>query len=164
MFLQRQAQAREEEPKQQQDDLDLSGANVSKPIKEIEEKWKLLPAFLKVKGLVRQHIDSFNYLLNVDIKKILKANDIVKSDTDAAWYLKYLDIAIDRPSKEEDVASTAVTPQECRLRDLTYSANIKVTVEFVRGKQIVKKDAVIGRFVNIFLKIIFLKRFLPFIF
>lgn len=145
MFLQRQAQAREEEPKQQQDDLDLSGANVSKPIKEIEEKWKLLSAFLKVKGLVRQHIDSFNYLLNVDIKKILKANDIVKSDTDAAWYLKYLDIAIDRPSKEEDVASTAVTPQECRLRDLTYSANIKVTVEFVRGKQIVKKDAVIGR-------------------
>jgi DNA-directed RNA polymerase III subunit RPC2 len=27
------------------------------PIKEIQDKWKLLPAFLKVKGLVRQHID-----------------------------------------------------------------------------------------------------------
>lgn len=33
-----------------------------------QEKWKLLPAFLKVKGLVKQHTDSFNYFVNVGIK------------------------------------------------------------------------------------------------
>ena len=32
-------------------------------VKTIEEKWKLLPAFLKLKGFVRQHVDSFNYLV-----------------------------------------------------------------------------------------------------
>lgn len=39
-----------------------------------------------------------------------------------------------------------VTPQECRLRDLTYSAPIYVDVEYVRGRQIVlKKGVLIGR-------------------
>eukprot|EP00659_Diplonema_papillatum_P004193 gene4193-6508_t len=31
-------------------------------VSAIEDKWKLLPAFLKVKGFVRQHVDSFNNL------------------------------------------------------------------------------------------------------
>ena len=30
---------------------------LAEPVKEISEKWQLLPAFLKVKGLVKQHID-----------------------------------------------------------------------------------------------------------
>ena len=30
-----------------------------------------------------------------------------------------------------------ITPQECRLRDLTYAAPIFVDVEYVRGRQIV---------------------------
>jgi len=50
---------------------------MSAPVKEISEKWKLVPAFLKVRGLVRQHIDSFNYFINEDIKHIVKANEKV---------------------------------------------------------------------------------------
>ena len=34
-------------------------------VSTVEEKWKLLPAFLKVKGFVRQHVDSFNFLVCV---------------------------------------------------------------------------------------------------
>ena len=49
------------------------------PVKEIKDKWKLLPAFLKVKGLVKQHIDSFNYFVETEIKTLVKANDIVRS-------------------------------------------------------------------------------------
>jgi DNA-directed RNA polymerase III subunit RPC2 len=48
------------------------------PVKEIRDKWKLVPAFLKVKGLVKQHIDSFNYFINEDIKHIVKANEKVR--------------------------------------------------------------------------------------
>ena len=83
------------------------GKHIAEPVKEIEvrasliqinksptvvplhyEKWKLLPAFLKVKGLVKQHIDSFNYFVNVDLKKIVKANEKVTSDVDPHFYLK----------------------------------------------------------------------------
>ena len=45
------------------------------PIKEIKDKWKLLPAFLEVKGLVKQHIDSFNHFVEHEIKAIVKANE-----------------------------------------------------------------------------------------
>ena len=48
----------------------------------------MLPAFLKVKGLVKQHTDSFNYFLNVDLQKIVKANERVTSDIDSSFYLK----------------------------------------------------------------------------
>ena len=63
----------------------LSKEELAAPVKTIEDKWKLLPAFLKVKGLVKQHIDSYNYFINVDIKKIMKANDKVTSDADPMW-------------------------------------------------------------------------------
>ncbi|KAJ3634148.1 hypothetical protein MTP99_011053 [Tenebrio molitor] len=63
-------------------------ALLKKPIKEIEEKWKLVPAFLKVKGLVKQHIDSFNYFINADIKKIVEANNKLVCDADPLFYVK----------------------------------------------------------------------------
>jgi DNA-directed RNA polymerase III subunit RPC2 len=39
-----------------------------------------------------------------------------------------------------------LTPQECRLRDITYAGNIYVDIEYVRGRQIVSKKGIeIGR-------------------
>ncbi len=43
------------------------------PIKAVEDKWELVPAFLQVKGLVKQHIDSYNYFVDHDLKNIIKA-------------------------------------------------------------------------------------------
>ncbi|KAI8391025.1 DNA-directed RNA polymerase III subunit RPC2 [Radiomyces spectabilis] len=123
------------------------GKHLTEPVKEINDKWKLLPAFLKVKGLVKQHIDSFNYFINVDLRKIVKANEKVTSDVDPHFYLKYTGIRVGAPERTDaDVANRSYTPHECRLRDLTYSANIFVDVEYTRGKQIVKRKNVnIGR-------------------
>ncbi|KAL4839506.1 hypothetical protein H8958_002984 [Nasalis larvatus] len=45
----------------------LTPEQLAAPIPTVEEKWRLLPAFLKVKGLVKQHIDSFNYFINVEV-------------------------------------------------------------------------------------------------
>lgn len=43
-----------------------------------------------MRGLVKQHIDSFNYFINCDIKKIIHAqgNEKVTSDVDPNFYLK----------------------------------------------------------------------------
>jgi DNA-directed RNA polymerase III subunit RPC2 len=54
-----------------------------------QDKWELLPAFLKVKGLVKQHIDSFNYFIEVELKKIMKANEFVLCEADPSFFLKY---------------------------------------------------------------------------
>jgi DNA-directed RNA polymerase III subunit RPC2 len=111
-----------------------------------QDKWLLLPAFLKVKGLVKQHIDSFNYFVDVDIKNIVKANNKVTSDVDPRFWLKYTDINIGFPDRNEDEAiDKRVTPNECRLRDITYSAPIIVTIEYTRGKNIVQRNVNLGR-------------------
>ncbi len=62
-------------------------SKLTAPIKRVEDKFQLLPAFLQVRGLVKQHIDSFNYLLNHDIKKIVNANSKVTCDTDPPFRL-----------------------------------------------------------------------------
>ena len=111
-----------------------------------QDKWLLLPAFLQVKGLVKQHIDSFNYFVDIDIKNIVKANNKVTSDVDPRFWLKYIDINVGFPDRnEEAVIDRKVTPNECRLRDITYSAPIIATIQYTRGKNIVQRNVNIGR-------------------
>ncbi|BDA40723.1 DNA-directed RNA polymerase III subunit RPC2 [Coccomyxa sp. Obi] len=114
-------------------------SKLTQPIKDVKDKYELLPAFLKVRGLVKQHIDSFNYFINQEIKKIVhaKGNERVTCDTDPNFYFKYTDIFVGRPQVEEDYITTGITPQACRLRDMTYAAPISVDVEYTRGKEII---------------------------
>lgn len=125
----------------------FDGEDLSRPVPTVKEKWKLLPAFLKVKGLVRQHIDSFNYFINSEIKKIMKANQMITSDADPTFFLKYLNISVGNPEVEESFNVTKpIAPHECRLRDMTYSAPIIVEVEYTRGSQrVIRKGLPIGR-------------------
>ncbi|KAJ1423739.1 hypothetical protein B484DRAFT_398539 [Ochromonadaceae sp. CCMP2298] len=122
---------------------------LSKPIKNVEEKWKLLPHFLRMRGLMRQHIDSFNHFVNVDIKQIVgaRSNQEIRSDADPKFFLRYTDIYVGEPNLEEEAfVTTNVTPFQCRLRDCTYSAPLYVNVRYTRQRQIVTKNGIqIGR-------------------
>lgn len=113
----------------------------------VTDKWKILPTFLGVNGIVKQHLDSFDHFIEVGIKEILKANNEIRSEYDPNWFLRYLDISVGRPEIEEGFQNTRLTtPHECRLRDLTYSAPITVTVEHAKGQQKVIQSGVrIGR-------------------
>jgi DNA-directed RNA polymerase III subunit RPC2 len=64
------------------------GTDVRAPVKTLADKWLLVPAFLRVRGLVKQHIASFDYFVNIDIRKILKANERIISDANPSFYLK----------------------------------------------------------------------------
>lgn len=99
-----------------------------------------------MKGLVKQHIDSFNYFVDTDIKNIVKANNKVTSDVDPRFWLKYIDITVGLPDRNEmEAVNKPVTPHECRLRDITYSAPISVKIQYTRGKNIVQRNVTIGR-------------------
>ena len=41
-----------------------------------------------MRGLVKQHLDSFNYFVETDIKKIVRANDRIVSSVDPKIYLR----------------------------------------------------------------------------
>ncbi|KAJ5071462.1 intein-containing DNA-directed RNA polymerase iii subunit rpc2 precursor [Anaeramoeba ignava] len=119
---------------------------LSQPIQTVEEKWKLLPLFFRTRGLLKQHIDSFNHLVNIDLKKILQANQKITCKSDPTFYMKYLDIFVGKPEIQDEVITREITPQQCRLRDITYSAPILVNVEFIRDKKAyIKKNVIIGR-------------------
>jgi DNA-directed RNA polymerase III subunit RPC2 len=66
----------------------LSQQELAKPVGSLEEKWKLLPAFLQLRGLVKQHIDSYNYFIQTEMKQIMLANQKVTSDVDPNFFLK----------------------------------------------------------------------------
>ncbi|GME88048.1 unnamed protein product [Ambrosiozyma monospora] len=123
------------------------GKSLTDPINTADDKWNLLPAFLKIKGLVKQHLDSFDYFVDTDLKKIIKANEKVLSDVDPEFYLKYLDIRVGYKSNGNPKnIEVLLPPHECRLRDLTYSAPIYVDVEYTRGRKIIiHRDLEIGR-------------------
>jgi hypothetical protein len=125
----------------------LGNKKLTDPVDKIEDKWELLPAFLQVKGLVKQHIDSFNFFVEKDLKNIVKANDRVTSDIDPNFFLKYTDIYVGRPERSEaESTQKKIYPHECRLRDMTYSAPILVDFLYYRGgKTIRRKGLSIGK-------------------
>lgn len=121
-----------------------AGKGLSEEINTAKDKWNLLPAFLKVKGLVKQHIDSYNYFIENELQKIVLANRRVISDVDSSFFLEYDKIYLGPPDRDENEnnsrkAKQGVTPNECRLRDMTYAAPIYVDIRYVKGKQVIKK-------------------------
>ncbi|KAF0991447.1 hypothetical protein HZS_6138, partial [Henneguya salminicola] len=131
----------------------------------LEEKWKLVPEFLKVfniktyfqtKGLMKEHTISYSFLLDHEIKNIVRANYLITSDVDANWYFKFLDVRVGFPVISDGFAKDkTITPFEvlffvscvqCRLRDLTYSAPIHVDIEYIRNNSLIeRKNIFIGK-------------------
>ena len=114
----------------------------------MQSKWSLLPAFLRVRGLVRQHIDSYDWFVGRELSAIVSANSKVTCDADPHFFLRYLDIRVGTPLAEDivDLTVTPITPQECRLRDMTYAAPIVVDVEYTKGRTLLRRhNVVIGR-------------------
>eukprot|EP00871_Galdieria_phlegrea_P004629 jgi/Galph1/5167/GphlegSOOS_G3882.1 len=127
-------------------DEHLTQEQLRKPVKDVSVKWRLVPAFLQMRGLVKQHIESFNFLIEKELAKIVAANEKIVSDADQSFYLRYLGIRVGTPCVEEHLVISKVTPQECRLRDMTYAAPIYVDVRYTRGKEVlIRKDIPIGR-------------------
>lgn len=60
--------------------------------------------------------------------------------------LRFDDIHVGTPCIDEELVQHNLTPQECRLRDLTYAAPITVDIQYVRNKsRVIRKAVPIGR-------------------
>lgn len=103
------------------------------------DKWRLVDLFLEYKGLVTQHIDSFNFFVSTEMQSLVRANVEVRSDADNKWFLRFDNISIGEPCISEDMVLAPTTPQMCRLRDLTYAAPILVDIRYHMGNKVVRK-------------------------
>ena len=93
-------------------------------------------------GLVKQHVDSYNYFVEQEIPSIVRINRLIKSDQEENFWVEITDVRVGRPTRnknndrEEDAATrNHVTPQECRLRDMTYAAPVTIDFVYPRDKQ-----------------------------
>ncbi|MBD3350638.1 MAG: hypothetical protein GF364_04035, partial [Candidatus Lokiarchaeota archaeon] len=98
---------------------------MSRTIKK-QDTWALLKAFFKEKGLVRQHLDSFNDFIENQMQEIVdESGQIIPDIPD--FYIKFGKIKVENPNvREADGAKKQITPMEARIRELSYSANIRL--------------------------------------
>ena len=101
-----------------------------KPLKNIDEKWKIITSFVQTKGLISQHISSFDHFIEHELNKILLANSEVRSTKNDKIYLRYLKIYVDSPKEQGNNIMRPVMPHECRLRDLTYMGSLRVLYNY----------------------------------
>eukprot|EP01029_Cantina_marsupialis_P009851 TRINITY_DN22719_c0_g1_i1.p1 TRINITY_DN22719_c0_g1~~TRINITY_DN22719_c0_g1_i1.p1 ORF type:complete len:1123 (+),score=348.94 TRINITY_DN22719_c0_g1_i1:80-3448(+) len=117
-----------------------------KPISELKEKWKLIPQFLLARGVTRHHIESFDHFVNSEMPAIMNSSPEIRSDHDRNFFLQFTHIHIGKPTYEDNGITQDITPHECRMRDLTYSAPIYVNIKYTKGQQIISRtDVPIGR-------------------
>ncbi|RLG72851.1 MAG: DNA-directed RNA polymerase subunit B'', partial [Thermoprotei archaeon] len=94
----------------------------------VEDRWTIMKAFFEEKGLVRQQLDSYNDFVLNKLQEIVDEHGILETDI-PGYYIKFGKIKIGKPMvREADGSRKEVTPMECRRRNLTYAAPIKLTV------------------------------------
>ncbi|MEM4829385.1 MAG: DNA-directed RNA polymerase subunit B, partial [Zestosphaera sp.] len=91
-----------------------------------EVRWLLIESFLKEKGLVKQHLDSYNTFVTSGIKKIVKELGRIEI-AHQKIYLEVLDVKIGEPEIREIEGAVIrglenLNPTIARIRNLTYSA------------------------------------------
>ncbi|KPM09624.1 DNA-directed RNA polymerase III subunit RPC2-like protein [Sarcoptes scabiei] len=107
---------------------------------------EIVKSYFQTHSIAEHHINSFDNFILKGIKDIVSANDRITSEVDQNWYVKYLDIRVGQPEIRDGQNKHSLTPQECRLRDLTYSAPIFVDIEYTRGQEVLtQKNLLIGR-------------------
>ncbi|CDJ61204.1 DNA-directed RNA polymerase III subunit, putative [Eimeria maxima] len=120
----------------------------------LQDKWRLLPAFFESRGLVSQHLASYNYLITHELRAIVRAaaNRLIKSDVDPSFFLEFLDIQVGEARLEESMQQFKLTPMVCRLREISYSAPLLAELEYSRGNEIVRRRGVCIGYIPVMVK------------
>lgn len=100
------------------------------------KKIEILPLLMKMKGILNHHIASYDHLIHTELRKIIlnESNVEIKSSIDPEFFIRYTSIRVERPCEivGRGQAPKLVTPHECRLRDMSYRADMLVDVEYTQ--------------------------------
>jgi DNA-directed RNA polymerase subunit B len=90
----------------------------------------LLKAFEKDRGWVNFQIESFNNFINYGVQQIIDEIEAINLAPDEGDFkLKFGKIQVSKPDvKEADGSTRVVFPNEARIRNLTYSAPVFVSI------------------------------------
>ena len=99
--------------------------------------WELIKHFLEEKGLVRQHIDSYNEFIETGLQAIVdETGEIPIEIEDYPLKIKLGKIEIGTPRVTEvDGSERQIFPTEARIRNLTYAAPLHVEMTPIIGER-----------------------------
>ena len=93
-------------------------------ILEHENEWIIFKSLFDEKGLVRQHLDSYNQFIEYEMQDIVTESGEVVPDI-PGFKIKFGRIKVGTPKvREADGATMEITPIEARIRELSYAADI----------------------------------------
>lgn len=88
------------------------------------DRWELMTTFFEEKGLVRQHLDSYNSFIKEGLQQIVEEVGRIEPDIEG-FCVEFGKIRVEEPNvTEADGSVKKVSPSEARIRNLTYSAPI----------------------------------------
>lgn len=110
-----------------------------------QDTWPLVEAFFKEKGLVRQHLDSYNDFIEHGIQRVIDEISGIKLDIEGVD-VKFGQMRLGKPSvREADGSIPQIFSNEARLRNLSYATPIHLEMSLVRrGKEDQPEDVYIG--------------------
>ena len=100
----------------------------------IDDRWAIIESYFKEKGLVRQHLDSFNDFIQNKLQEIINEQGEITTEI-PGLKVKLGKIRLGRPTVRESDRGPAVeiTPMEARLRNLTYAVPIYLTMTIIEN-------------------------------
>ncbi|RLG81461.1 MAG: DNA-directed RNA polymerase subunit B'', partial [Thermoprotei archaeon] len=110
-----------------------------------EDRWTLMEAFIREKGLVRQHLDSYNAFVTSWIKDIVREMGRIETSQPGV-YIEVLDVRVGEPQfREVEGNVERITPMEARVRNLTYAAPVKLIIAlYENGIEITRQEVPLG--------------------
>ena len=101
-----------------------------------EDCWTVISSFFETKGLVSQQLDSFDEFVSTTMQELVEEDSLLTLDQNAPpvedesdpivcrrYEIKFGTVLLSRPAMTEgDGSTSAMLPQEARLRNLTYSS------------------------------------------
>jgi DNA-directed RNA polymerase subunit B len=97
--------------------------------------WKVMEAFFREEGLVRQHLESYNEFVRHTLQKIIDEIGGMTIEVPGKTYeVRFETIEVGKPKiTEVDGTEREVYPKEVRIRNLTYSAPLYLDIVLSDG-------------------------------
>ncbi len=108
-----------------------------------QDLWELMKAFFREKGLVRQHLDSYDEFIEKGLTEIIDDIGVVEiPSAESPLQIRFGHIHMGSPRVVEvDGSEHDVYPMECRLRNLTYAAPLYLEMTMTSADREIKTEA-----------------------
>ena len=102
---------------------------------DFKKQWPIIEDMLKREGVARQHLSSFNDFLEYGIQQIIdEQDDIDITKIDFPYKIRFGKVSLGKPVMMElDGSFTALTPSESRIRNVSYTAPINITIDILEN-------------------------------